>query len=83
MGELDANQVEGLMNEAARRMPGLIYLPHLTALRTAQQYRISAYDARFMATAETLGTKRVTEDTKLRQAAPTLALSLAQALANR
>jgi predicted nucleic acid-binding protein len=83
LGELDANQVEGLMNEAERRMPGLIHLPHLTALRTAQQYRISAYDARFMATAETLGTKLVTEDTKLRKAAPTLTLSLAQALANR
>lgn len=82
LGELDTNQVEGLINDAEMRMPGLIHLPHITALRTAQKYRISAYDARFVAIAERLGAKLVTEDTKLRKAAPTLTLSLADALAN-
>jgi predicted nucleic acid-binding protein len=52
------------------------------ALRIAQKYRISADDARFVATAEKLGAKLVTDVTKLRQAAPTLTLSLADVLAN-
>jgi predicted nucleic acid-binding protein len=82
LGELDANQAESLMNEAERRLTGLIHLPRITALRTAQQYRISAYNARFVATAEKLGAKLVTEDTKLRKAAPSLTLSFAEALAN-
>jgi predicted nucleic acid-binding protein len=42
---------------------------------------VSAYDARFLAVADTLGTKLVTEDAKLRAAAPDLTRSLAQALA--
>jgi predicted nucleic acid-binding protein len=79
-GELDPNQVEGLMNDAETRISGPIHVSHIIALRTAQKYRISAYDARFIATAEKLDAKLVTEDTKLRKAAPRLTLSLADAL---
>jgi predicted nucleic acid-binding protein len=42
---------------------------------------VSAYDVRFIAAAQILGTKLVTEDAKLRAAAPALTLSLAGALA--
>ena len=79
-GELDPNQVEGLMNDAETRISGPTHVSHILALRTAQQYRISAYDARFIATAEKLHAKLVTEDTKLRKAAPRLTMSLADAL---
>lgn len=37
LGELDPDQVEGLMNDAETRLPGLIHLPHLTALRIAKK----------------------------------------------
>lgn len=80
LGELASGEAENLMREAELRILGPIHLPHMTALRTAGMYRISAYDARFIAAAEKLGTKLVTEDAKLRQAAPKLTLSLADAL---
>jgi predicted nucleic acid-binding protein len=41
----------------------------------------SAYDARFLALAEAIGLPVVTEDKKLRDAAPNLTQSLADALA--
>ncbi len=42
---------------------------------------VSAYDARFLVVAQTFGGRLVTEDTKLRRAAPGLTQSLEQALA--
>lgn len=54
---------------------------HADALRTAAAYGVSAYGARFLAAAKALGTKLVTEDARLRKAAPTLTQSLADALA--
>ncbi len=51
------------------------------ALDVAAQYRISGYDARFIAAATALGTRLVTEDARLRKAAPALTCSLAEALA--
>ncbi|MEZ5584931.1 MAG: type II toxin-antitoxin system VapC family toxin [Candidatus Competibacteraceae bacterium] len=81
LGELSHAQAEYLLNEAEIRLQGLVSLPHITALRTAQRFRVSAYDARFLATAENLGARLVTEDTKLRTAAPKLTQSLAEALA--
>ena len=50
------------------------------ALDVAAQYRISGYDARFIAAAAALGTRLVTEDARLRKAAPALTCSLAEAL---
>jgi predicted nucleic acid-binding protein len=81
LGELTDSQAEQLLNEAEALLQGLVNLPHIAALRTAQRFEVSAYDARFLATAENLGTRLVTEDAKLRAAAPALTQSLAEALA--
>lgn len=56
-------------------------IPHHKALDFAFQYRVTAYDARFLAIAAELGTKLTTQDAKLRSAAPALTQSLTDALA--
>ncbi len=56
-------------------------IPHAAVLATAARFRVSAYDARFLALADQLGRGLVTEDAKLRAAAPALTQSLAEALA--
>lgn len=81
MRALSAQQTESLLAEAARRVRELLSIPNLHALRCAQRFAISAYDARFLVVADTLGVKLVTEDAKLRAAAPALTRSIAQALA--
>src|SRR5207248_4749114 len=58
-------------------------IPHSSVLATAARHRVSAYDARFLALADQLGRRLVTDDTKLRAAAPTLTQSLAEALDTR
>jgi len=58
-------------------------IPHTSVLAMAARHRISADDARFLALAGELGSRLVTEDTKLRAAAPALTQSLAEALAAR
>lgn len=80
-GGLTPGQAESLLAQAGQRARGLINLPHARALRVAQQYVVSAYDARFLAVAASLGGKLVTEDAKLRAAAPALTQSLDEALA--
>ncbi len=80
-GGMTQTQAETLLAEAERRMRGLVNVPHTQALRAAEQYGVSAYDARFLAAARNLGGKLVTEDARLRAAAPALTCSLAQALA--
>ncbi len=80
MGDLSRAQAERLLNEAETRMRSLVNLPHMAALRTADQFAVSAYDARFLATAQNLKKRLVTEDAKLRAAAPVLTKSLADAL---
>jgi predicted nucleic acid-binding protein len=59
----------------------LARLPHGPILATAAQYRVSAYDARFLTLAQHVGLRLVTEDAKLRLAAPALTQSLAEAVA--
>lgn len=59
----------------------LTSIPHQSVLSLAVQYRVTAYDARFLALAQQLDTPLVTEDAKLRAAAPKLTQSLAEALA--
>jgi len=54
---------------------------HSIVLALAAEYRVSANDARFLALANQLGKRLVTEDAKLRAAAPALTQSLAEALA--
>ena len=60
--------------------PGLHMAGHADVLALAAHLRISAYDARFLVVARDLGLRLVTEDTKLRKAAPMLTQSLAEAL---
>jgi predicted nucleic acid-binding protein len=50
-------------------------------LAIAARHHVSAYDARFLALADHLGRRLVTEDIRLRIAAPALTQSLAEALA--
>jgi predicted nucleic acid-binding protein len=56
-------------------------VPHALVLATATRHRVSAYDARFLALADQLGARLVTEDARLRRTAPALTQSLAEALA--
>jgi predicted nucleic acid-binding protein len=59
--------------------PQLFPVSHQDALEMALQYGVTAYDARFLTVAEKLGVKLVTEDARLRAAAPDLTQSLAEA----
>ena len=54
-----------------------------SVLAIAARHRVSAYDARFLALADQLGSRLVTEDARLRAAVPALTQSLAEALATR
>jgi len=81
MHALSREQAESLLAEATSRVRELLNVPNLSALRCAERFAVSAYDARFLAAADALGTRLVTEDAKLRAAAPELTRSLAQALA--
>ena len=56
-------------------------IPHASVLAIAIRHRVSAYDARFLALADQLGRRLITEDARLRAAAPALTQSLAEALA--
>lgn len=55
-------------------------IPHAFVLAIAARYGVSAYDARFLALADRVGARLITEDSKLRAAAPALTQSLAEAL---
>jgi len=79
--DLTPHQADALLGSAESRMRGLIALPHAVALAHARRFGVSAYDARFLAVAEKLRSPLVTEDARLRAAAPALTRSLAQALA--
>lgn len=70
------------LTEATLLLQGkLASIPHDSVLSLAVQYRVTAYDARFLALAQQLECRLVTEDAKLRAAAPELTQSLAEALA--
>ncbi len=61
---------------------GLCEVPHSDALIVAVDSGVSAYDARFLCAAKLLGVRLITEDKKLRKAAPRHTVSLAEALAS-
>jgi predicted nucleic acid-binding protein len=63
--------------------PHFFAVAHEAALDLARRYRTTACDARFLALAEHLGRPLVTEDARLRAAAPALTQSLVEALAAR
>ena len=60
--------------------PGLVEIGHSAALAAALKFGVSAYDARLLATARELDVKLVTEDARLRRAAPALPQTIEQAL---
>ena len=70
-----------LNRAAAFLQPQLFRVSHQAALDAALRYGTTAYDARFLALADQLGSRLVTEDARLRAAAPALTQSLAEALA--
>lgn len=79
-GALRSDEAAALLGEAEKRLRGRVQLPHTQALRIAEQFQISAYDARFVGAAQSLGTRLVTEDARLRAAAPASTQSIAEAL---
>jgi len=75
---------EDLLAKAVVLFDGkLARIPHASVLTIAARYQVSAYDARFLALADQLGSRFLTEDARLRTAAPALTQSLAEALATR
>jgi predicted nucleic acid-binding protein len=81
-GHLTLRQSLDCLGEAESWLgPDFVSVPHGEVLELAVRHRVSAYDARFLAVAKILGQKLVTEDKKLRAAAPRLTQSLAEALA--
>jgi predicted nucleic acid-binding protein len=79
-GALGADAAAQLLAGAEQVLGGVVNLPHGRALALAAEFGVSAYDARFLGAAQALRTKLVTEDAKLRAAAPALTRSIAQAL---
>jgi len=81
---LTTSEARTCLVEAERFLrPHYLQLTHETALRIAIRYGVTTYDARFLGVASHLNARLVTEDTKLRAAAPNLTQSLADALAAR
>jgi predicted nucleic acid-binding protein len=78
-----ADALAALSVAESRLGPQLVAVAHREALNMALNRKISAYDARFLRAAEMLGVPLVTEDAKLRKAAPDLTCSLADALTQR
>ena len=72
-----------LNRAAAFLQPQLFRVSHQAALEAALDYRVPAYDARFLALADQLGIRLITEDARLRAAASALTQSLAEVLATR
>jgi len=78
-GGMTGTQAETLLAVAGSRVRTAVDVAHSRALQIAGRFAVSAYDARFLAAAQSLGGKLVTEDAKLRAAAPALTRSLEQA----
>lgn len=82
VGELSSAKAVALMSEVDQRMrPRMRTVEHVDALRVALKFKVSGYDARFLLCAVELGHRLITEDAKLRKAAPGLTRSLPGALA--
>lgn len=74
---------EDFLAKATTLLDGkLVRVAHSSVLSIAVRYRVTAYDARFLALAYQTGRRLVTEDARLRAAAPGLTRSLAEALAS-
>ena len=78
---MTVTMAEAFLQRASALFEGnLAHAPHASVLATAVEHGVSAYDARFLALADQLGIRLVTEDSRLHSAAPALTQSLAEAL---
>lgn len=81
LGQLDLGRAEAALSEAQSVVEGAQHgVTHAEALALAERYRVTAYDARHLGVALALGVPLVTEDRKLRKAAPAMTRSLAEAI---
>ena len=79
---ITAEAARGCLRQAEIRLRPLFFsVGQEAALDLAMRYKVTAYDARFLALADQLASRLVTEDTRLRAAAPELTQSIAEALA--
>lgn len=75
-------EAQATLNEAQYIMSkGLRSVADRDVLSAAAHFGVSGYDARFLVVARAIGEPLITEDAKLRAAAPSLTCSLAEALA--
>ena len=81
-GRLDRRRAKDLLSTAEQALTALVQLPHARVLEVALDLGITAYDARFVAAAQTLNAKVVSEDARLRQAAPAYVQCLPEAIAS-
>jgi predicted nucleic acid-binding protein len=80
-GSLDDLQVRRIMAAAEAGLAGRDHhLPSERVFRVIENSRLSAYDAEFVALAEILGVKLVTEDRAILRAFPGRAMPIAAAL---
>ena len=76
-GGATAHEVRQLWLEADRLFePCTVPVDLAMALEVAVQHRITAYDAQFIALAETLGVRCVTEDRRLQKQLPRIVVSM-------
>lgn len=79
-GSLDASHVRRIMAAAEAGFAGREhYVPSARVFRVTELSRLSAYDAEFVALAEILGARLVTEDRAILAAFPQLAVGVAGA----
>ena len=82
VGHLPSSRATAALAEAKAVVDaGLHAVAHAEALALADRFHVSAYDARYLGVALALGVPLVSEDRRLRRAAPDLTQSLAEALA--
>jgi predicted nucleic acid-binding protein len=82
VGRLDGASANQALAKALALMENSLHeLPHAQVLALANRLRISAYDAVYLGVSIELGVPLVTEDRRLREAAPDRCLSLAPAAA--
>ena len=80
-GDLSVTQAGEILKAAEKFTHArLTAVANNEALDAAIEFRVSAYDGRFLALAQKFGARLVTEDGKLRSAAPDLTQSIAAAL---
>ncbi len=84
VGKLTVSQCDELLQRVSLQIEPAIQEVDLSlTLRLAAQYHVSGYDAQYLALTKMLKVPLVTEDRKLRQAAPDLTLSMQAFLAAR